>query len=83
MYININMCVCVCVCVCVCRRLQTSVNALYLKCCDLSKLNMTTIISSDQVLESGSAIFNHPRVAIHHCREINHLRLNHDTEKSG
>ena len=41
-------------------------NALYLKCCDLSKLNMTTIISSDQVLESGSAIFNHPRVAIHH-----------------
>ena len=38
---------------------------------------------SDQVLESGSAIFNHPRVAIHHCHEINHLRLNHGTEKSG
>ena len=75
MYISIN--------ICVCRRLQMSVNALYLKCCDLSKLNMTTIISSDQVLESGSAIFNHPRVAIHHCHEINHLRLNHGTEKSG
>ena len=76
MYININMCVSAVTNVCEWMHFTSNV-VIY------PNSTWQTIISSDQVLESGSAIFNHPRVAIHHCHEINHLRLNHGTEKSG
>ena len=45
--------------------------------CDLSmtpKHDKPLLGALDQVLELGSAIFNHVRVAIHHCHEINRLR---------